>query len=296
MDQWLYREGDLVLGPVPAKQLVDKLYQGELGPTTEVQALGSGSFRRIAEVADFRLHVAKAEAKRRVDETERAHHQTQRRRRSLVIGVVSTVLLLVGIGVAAVGRYLAVHSPATKTAEELAFEDITFDAPTITRAQRADNEELMEYPGATKKVPPPATGGTTVAARDPVTAPRKNPDRPSEPKPPKPKMGQADSEGLQVGEVDQNAINDVIARHRAKLVPCIRAVAKPGMVEKIPIEFSITDTGKVSKVWVDNPNFKTGPLPECLLKELQNWPFKASPSGGATVNLSFNIGNAGKRG
>lgn len=294
MDQWLYREGDLVLGPVPAKHIVDKLYAGELGPSTQVQALGSGSFRRVGEVPEFKLHVAKAEVKKKADAHEAAHHQTQRRKLGVILGIVATVLVVLGGAVAAVGRYMAVHT-STKTAEEIAWGDITIDAPTVTRAKHADEDEMMDYPGGTPgKRPATPTPGTTVAQRDPLKP--AEPKQPRSPADPKPKLGTPDQEGMQVGEVDQNAINDVIARHRSRLIPCLKAVAKPGMAEKIPIEFSITEAGKVSKVWVDNPTFKTGALPECLLKELQSWPFKASPGGGATVNLSFNIGNPAKKG
>jgi len=295
MDQWLYREGDLVLGPVPAKHIVDKLYAGELGPATQVQQMGSSIFRRVGDVPEFKLHVAKAEVKKKADAHEAAHHQTQRRKLGVIIAIVVTILAVLGGVVAAVGRYMAVHS-STRTAEEIAWGDITIDAPTITRAKHVDEDELMDYPGNVppSKRPTAPNPGTTVAQRDPAKPP--DPKQPKVPTEPKPKMGTADTEGMQVGEVDQNAINDVIARHRSRLIPCLKAVAKPGMAEKIPIEFSITEAGKVSKVWVDNPTFKTGPLPECLLKELQSWPFKASPGGGATVNLSFNIGNPAKKG
>jgi len=44
---------------------------------------------------------------------------------------------------------------------------------------------------------------------------------------------------------------------------------------------------------VDNPDFKTGSLPECMLHELQKWPFKAYQGEQATVGLSFTIGKRG---
>jgi hypothetical protein len=83
-----------------------------------------------------------------------------------------------------------------------------------------------------------------------------------------------------------------VARNKPSLIPCIKQVARAGVAAKIPIEFAISDTGKVTKVWVDNPDFKDPGLTECLLKELQKWPFKAGPSG-ASVNLSFNVGKRG---
>ncbi len=293
MDQWLYRQSDLILGPVPTNHLVDKLYKGEVGASTEVQMLGSSLFRKMVDVPEFKVHVAKAEAKKRVDAHADKHHTEQRRKLIIALSVAAGVVLVLGAIVALAGRYLAVHTPATKSAEEIAWGDISIDAPTITRAKRRDDDELIDYPGATKR-----PGGTLVAQRPAVDPkdpkpPEKNPGATPGGTTPKPRMGTADPDGMQMGEVDQGAINDVIARNRPKLIPCLKAVTKPGMVAKIPIEFSITEAGKVSKVWVDNPDFKTGPLPECLLQELQKWPFKASPGGGATVQLSFNIGKRG---
>jgi hypothetical protein len=49
----------------------------------------------------------------------------------------------------------------------------------------------------------------------------------------------------------------------------------------------------VSKLWVDNPQFKKGPLYECLFTELQKWPFRAYEGERATVGLSFTIGKRG---
>jgi hypothetical protein len=68
------------------------------------------------------------------------------------------------------------------------------------------------------------------------------------------------------------------------------AKRKPGLVAKIPIEFVIGNDGKVAKVWVDNAQFKDGPLSECLFKSLQRWPFKPYEGERATVGLVFNIG------
>ena len=61
---WLFRDGDLILGPVSAQAIIDKLYAGELAAASEVQALGSGRFQKLIDVPDFKVHVAKAEAKK----------------------------------------------------------------------------------------------------------------------------------------------------------------------------------------------------------------------------------------
>jgi hypothetical protein len=286
-DVWLYRDGDLILGPVPAQQIIDKLYAHELSAQTEVQLMGTGRFQKLLEVAEFKVHVAKAEAKKRVDVQHSEHQADQKRktRRGLAIGI--GALGTLGVVVAVLGSYLAVHTPTGKTAEELAWGDITVDAPTISKAQRRVDDELVDYQGSSSKKP------MAVAARPtgPSTSSGSGSTRP-------PSAGKAvantDPDGMQMGEVDEAGINQVVAKNKASLIPCIRTVAtaRPGVALKIPIEFSIAEAGKVSKVWVDNSDLKGSGLEECLLRELQKWPFKAAHSGNS-VSLSFNVGKKG---
>ncbi len=275
---WLFRQSDLVLGPVAAKQIVDKLYSGELTPNTEVQLMGSGAFRRLSEVPEFKVHVAKAEAKMRVDAQAAQHHAAQRSKLTRVVSIAGGVLLAIGVGVAVLGNYFAVHGG--KSAEELAWGDITIDPPSISKARRSPDDELVDYQSSKRP--------TAVASANPTgtTTTRPNPTRTKTP-------ANDDPEGLAMGEVDETAINAVVARNKPTLIPCIRQIATPDMpLTKIPIEFAISEAGKVTKVWVDNPQFKDSPLQECLSRELQKWPFKAGPSG-ASVKLSFNVGKRG---
>ncbi len=277
---WLFRDGDLILGPVPAQQLIDKLYSGELSSQTEVQLMGSDRFRRIAEVGDFKVHVAKAEAKGRVDAQAREHQSQLKKRLKRGVAIVAGILVLLGGGVATLGNYLAVHTPG-QSAEEMAWGDITIDAPTISKAKRRVDDEMVDYQGGTKKSP----SGAVAAARAPVGPKSTNAGTRSG-------SGNSDPDGMQMGEVDEAGINAVVAKNKATLIPCIKSIAKPGVFLKIPIEFSIAEAGKVSKVWIDNAELKDSGLQECVLKELQKWPFKAAHSGNS-VNLSFNVGKKG---
>lgn len=272
-ESWLFRQGDLILGPVPSKQLVDKIYSGELDGKSEVQAMGSNGFVPLASVAAFKVHLAKAQAKSRVDAQAAQQHAAQKKKTVTIVSVALGVLLVAAIALAALGSYLAVHAP-TASAET----EITIEAPTINAARRGADDELMEYNGPAHKRP-------AVAARNP------SPSNGSAS--PKARMGAADSEGMQMGEVDQAAINAVVAQHKRSLVQCIQLAAQQGARGRLPIAFAVNELGKVSKVWVDQADFRTGPVPDCLLKELQKWPFRANAAGGAEVQLSFNIGKSG---
>lgn len=271
---WLYRQGDLILGPVSAKIVVEKLFSGELSPGTEVQLMGSGVFKKIVDVPEFKVHVAKAAAKQRVDAQSMAETRIRNKRMTKLVGAGAVLILAALLVVVGLGNYLAIHAGADDSLE------ITVDAPKISAAQRMTDDEMLEYTSTGRKPP-------SVAARANQGPGNGNSGTG------KPKMGQADEEGMAMSQVDESAITATVSRYKPTLIPCLKLVAKPGMVAKVPIEFAIGDGGKVSKVWVDNPDFKDGPLPECLLKELQKWPFKTADGSGGTVKLSFNIGSRG---
>ncbi len=286
---WLFRQGELILGPVPAAKIVEKIYAHDLDAKSEVQAMGSGRFVRLAEVASFRVHLAKADAQKRVDHVAKTTEASAAKRRNRAIAITAAALLAIGIGVVGVGNYLAVHTPG-KSSEEMAYGDlISVEAPTISRAKRSGNdEELVDYPGLD-----PTRKPTVLAAREKPDRTEK-PDRPSG-QAPKPKLNNEtdDPDGLQMAKFDQGTINTVVKAHQRSLFPCLAQINKPGVMQKIPIEFVIGNNGRVAKVWVDHPDYKTGPLQECLLRELQKWPFKNYDGEQATVSLSFNIGKAG---
>jgi len=91
---------------------------------------------------------------------------------------------------------------------------------------------------------------------------------------------------------DRGSIQTVISQRQRTLYPCFAEEARrsPGLAERIPIEFVIGNDGQVKKLWVDHPRFAEGDLRECLLKELQRWPFRPYEGQQATVGLSFTIG------
>jgi len=281
---WLFRQGELILGPVPANQVVQKIYSGELDGKSEVQAMGSGAFKRLADVDAFRVHLAKADAKKRVDAHAEEHATKQRKSRNKAIMITGIVLTVIAVGVVVVGSYLAVHTPG-KSSEELAYGDlISMDPPTISVAKRSGTgEEFVEIPGMT------GHSGNTTRPSNP------NPSTPKNPTPGKQRMNEEanDPDGMATVKIDKNSIDKVVASYKGTLNPCLKEIYKPGVAQVIPIEFVIGGNGRVTKVWVDNPDYKTGQLPECLLNALQKWPFKAVEGESPTVSLKFTVGKAG---
>jgi hypothetical protein len=286
--QWLYKQGDLLLGPVSGEQLVAKLYSGEVSGATEVSPLGEDRFRKISNLDAFKIHLAKAEAKLRVEAADRAAASAQAKKRTIILSALGGTVVVVAIVAALAAKYLAVHTPWS--AKEDAFSDIAVEPPRISLAQRASSEEMVEYPGgpttqkrherehseqpATKNHSP----GSTEHPRGAVAA----------------KQTSGEPDGLQIAQADQSAIQEVVAQKQRSLYPCLSEEAKrSGYAGKVPLEFAVGNDGHVTKLWIDEPLLKNGPLSECLMKELQKWPFKPYQGATATVGLSFTIAKHG---
>ena len=301
--QWLLRQGDLVLGPLSGHQLVEKLYAGELNGETQVSSSGPNDFRKLKELDAFRLHVARAAAKQRVEAEVRAAYARRMRQRLFVAGVAALALGGLGFGAWQIARYSSVYLPGVDA--EL---DIQVSAPLITLAKPSRPEELLEYPGEPKRVP------DRTVSKPPETTPPE-PVKPEKEKPPalasltpaskstkaEPKKrlkGQVstDPDGLSTEvNYDQAAINRVVKQHQSSLFRCLKEEAerRPGFSAKVPIEFTIGNDGKVAQLWVDHPQLKKGALYDCFFTELRKWPFKSYAGERATVGLSFTVGKKG---
>jgi hypothetical protein len=303
--QWLFRQGDLVLGPVSGGQIVEKLATGELTPESPVALAGERDFHPMRDVEAFRVHVARAEARARVEVAVQQEREKSRKRLMLLGGAAGVLVLVLGVVGLQVARNAAVYG---WLGGEEDFEGIEMEPPTIRLAQaRRDDEELFEYPtnSGSRPAERPAAAATAKPATGSGTSSGASASRPvamasttrAEEKRPRPSGSVGgDPDGMEVAQqFDQTAINRVVAGNKATLFKCFKEEAErsPGLTARIPLEFVIGNDGKVSKLWVDNPQFKKGPLYDCLLSELQKWPFRAYEGERATVGLSFNIGKRG---
>jgi len=289
---WLFRHGDLVLGPVSGRQIVEKLQGGELTPDSLIAPAGERDFHKVRDVEAFKVHVALSEARARVDAAVLVEQEKNRKRMMILAGVAGGLVLVLGSGGFLLARNAAIHG----WLGEEEFEGIEMEAPVIRLAQaRQDDEELFEYPtnGAARPSGKPAGEAPPKPGAKPTAVAARAEDR----KPPRPTGAVAtDPDGMEVAQqFDQSAINRVVAGNKSSLFRCFKEEAErsPGLAAKVPLEFVIGNDGRVSKLWVDNPQFKKGPLYDCLLSELQKWPFRAYEGERATVGLSFNIGKRG---
>ena len=291
--QWLFKQQDLLLGPVPFERLVERLNAGELDASTPVSPHGGApNFKPLGSLEAFRLPLAKAQAKLKVE----AQHQVQKtgeRRRGLLklagVGAITLVLVFAGGRLAS---WLAIHRP-WEDRIQLPEPVITDELPMISLASaRDDQEEELAYPGAIVPGTKPPPGA--------VAAPRPRPAKPTRPPPAgKPSAGiasrVADPDGLDSLQAwDQDAINRIVKTNKSTLHRCLSAEARrqrAGWSARVPIEFTIGNAGRITQLWIDSPEFKgeSSELYRCMLAELRKWRFPAYDGEQANVSLAFQI-------
>lgn len=297
-NRWLYKQADVLLGPIEQDQLIELLFSGEVdGKTPAAIHGGDLVFKPLGDLEVFRVHVAKAEAKHRV-EAQSAARDREERNRSLARVLATVVALCAALfGAGRIAYWLAIHRPWERSIQ-LPEPVITDELPQIKLASARAGDEELTYPdsrsgSAVAQAARPSSG----RAHDKQAAPR--------PAAPRPSGGQGaagapvarapDSEEVQSLQLwDQDAINAVVRANKGSLHPCLAAEARRqsgSWSARIPIEFTIGNDGHVTKLWIDNPDYKGdgSELHKCMLAELRRWRFPAYGGEQANVSLAFSI-------
>ncbi len=305
---WLYKQHDLLLGPVAYEDLIEEIEAGNVGDTAVVCQQGSGSeFHPIGEDPLFMVALAKAGARQKVEAQHRDAVSTRRKAAGLNVAAIVLVsivgVLLIGFG----ARWLAVNRPWER---KVVLPDpiITDEMPVIAlasvRSAAGDDDEGMAYPvggkpgqdsGKAAQAQQPAQGTAVASAARPGDARKQSPQasrsaaRPS---------GRSERDGLaSQQEWDEEAIQRIVASKKKTLHPCLTAEAhrqsesNPNWSARIPLEFTISNAGRVSKLWIDHYEYKDSgsELYKCMFKTLSTWKFPAYSGEQANISLAFNV-------
>jgi hypothetical protein len=290
---WLFKQGDLLLGPVPFTKLVELLYAGDVDESTPIAPFNlEPRFQQLGRVERFRVHLAKAKAKLRVELASQTMRRDRKRGRVLRMTVVGAVSILALIGGGRLAWWLAIHRPWEKQIQ-LPEPVITDEMPQITLASaRADEDELAYTHSPDPKNPHPRNPRPPKPNPTNPTSPGKDPKNPgTNPATTNPKPG---TEMVVEQQWDQEGINSVVRSNKSSLHPCLSAEArrqKPSWEASIPIEFTIGNDGHISKLWIDHADYKSedSVLFRCMFAELKKWKFPSYSGEQANVSLAFHI-------
>ena len=270
--EWLFRRDGQVFGPIDSRALAAMLYRGEIDGRTLVST-GEGSWRPVAEVAEFLVHAKKAKAALRVEREvtgARLLRARRNRRRAVVIALFAVLIVAGAVGGA---LHLARRSRATSPLlEDFGAGLRIASAARVGVTARATTEDEFEVP-----LDAP-TGNVPAQRRRPARTPAAG--------------GSVDGGELVAAQFDGRRIQAVVGREQRSLVPCFRdeAARSPDFRGDVPIEFTIGNDGRVGRIWIDEPRFRDGALRECLARALAGWRFDPFPGQRPTVSLAFGMG------
>jgi len=280
---WLFQRDGQIYGPVEGRRLAELLYGGEISPQTLVSS-GDGAWRPLTQVPAFLVHVKKAEAAQRVEQEVTGRRLLRaRRERTRVAGWVAA-----GGGVVAAAVGLALLLGRGRVERSPLLEDfgagISIAVPArIGVAAPAGPGEVEVALDTTAPAPrrarPASLGGSSpggAAAPGGATG------------------GAVDGGDLVATEFDSGAIQRVVSREQRTLATCLREETSrdPAFAGEVPLEFTVGNDGRVSRVAIMDPRRRQGTLRDCFERILRgdNWRFPAFPGQRPTVALVFRVG------
>jgi hypothetical protein len=274
----------MLLGPVPARVLVDKLYRGEIDARTPVCRDGNEDFVPIDQVDFFKVHAKKAQVKVQLErDTAQVKTAQGRERRTKVLALAGAGVLLLGVG-AYGAYYLAVNKP-WRTTNEADLVAIQIDPPTISLAGPKDDAVAVELPASTGATSPsPSNPG-----KHPLPAGHRTRTAPTPGAGPQP----AEPDGMAGGPTfDASAIKQAADSKMGSLRPCVVAeatkhVGEPG---RLQFELSVKNDGRVGKVWIDGAYGSAGEFHDCVMKVVSGWSFPHYEGEQANVTLGMSWG------
>jgi len=255
MSRWLFRQGELSLGPLDEEALAQKILDRELGEDTEAKELEEEFFRPLREIEVFAIALAKAKAKQRVDVISEKRAQAKRKRLLKTVIAVFSLLVLGSVAAYVVGEAWARKKPAVPT-DAVAFAGFSSELPTITRSTRASTEDTL-LPYRDSKTP--STGARSL---------------------PKGSRGSTWVDDVTIdARWNQESILKVLNSHERRMLGCLRDNVRTtngwsrGEKVNISVEFTIANTGRVNKLSVSLPRHRGRDLEACLFQEMEKWPF-----------------------
>ena len=266
---WMFKQNGMVFGPVSARIVLEKLYSGEITADTEVSREEEERFRSLREVAFFTLHLAKAQAKLKVEGEENTMLAGARRGRRTRIFASATLAVAV-IGTTAGGAYWFVERRQHQIEKEVDDIPITPNPPELQAVTRVASRDIdVKLPSG-----PTAGTGRHPGRHGPVPTPSAAND-------------------VSTPQYDKSSIVGAEVRQKGTLIPCIRAELRrtPDFRGDVKFSVAIGNDGHVAKLWMDDARFKDGPLQSCFQATMEKWHFASFEGERANLSDSFHVGH-----
>jgi hypothetical protein len=302
--EWLFKHNDMVLGPVTAIVLVERIKQGELSADTPIARDGQ-PFKPMKLVPLFReAYEATLERKRREKE-EREYNAAVTRSRVLRVFVFLFVILAPAGAGAVAGRVVMIMQPWDKTADWIARAPPLVDLPPrpveVVKAPPPPPANAADRDDDDRDRAERSDRGDRVDARDKRVArlDKKKADKGTDKAD---KAGDKDEDkGASTAGADKAFVKELTNEQavaplkdpavKGPLGACFKAEldSNPDMPSQLNLSYTITEAGRSANVQLTNRELRGRPVQECVRQALSNarWPrFEGERK---NVTVPFNI-------
>ena len=273
--EWLFKQNDMVLGPVTAIVLVERIKLGELSADTPIARDGQ-PFKPMKLVKLFReAYEATLERKRREAE-EREFNAKVRRARTLRVIIVLMLFLLPAAAGALAGWQVMLRRPWDDTPAWIAKVPAAVDLPP--RPIEVKKEPPAPPPVADDGSKDDSAGSDTPDAKDKRIArtPKRGDDKKGDDK-----KGDDKKDDKPTGFVKELSNEQAVAplkdgSVRGPLGACLKAEVEsnPDMPTTVELAYTITEEGRAINAKLSNRELRGRPVQDCVQKALANarWP------------------------
>ncbi len=280
---WLYKQNDMLYGPVPSQVIADMINKGILNANSEI-SIEDGEWKKIKDIQHFNQFVIQYEARKRREAVEREERRQKRLGILLfLIKIISGLLILAIIGMSGYfgyKKFIASRMKEKPPAEDDSVEitGVTMDEwlekhpPLVALGTRKIETKAEEQKAGEK--PSSLTGKKGRTAKEKKS--KKETEKGT-------KIAKADTPALRQEaanvpeQLTDAEIYEMIQKNINKLFICIKEELQrtPDLRGEILIEFVIKNDGRIGDLRIEDPRFSSGPMYNCFLKKLMMWKFRS---------------------
>lgn len=268
-DEWLYRCGEEIRGPLAKDVIVQRLIKGELDMKLLVAREG-GEFHPIAQVKAFEPYLEE------VNKAIKARNAGKTRVAALV-GLV--VLLIAGAGA---GWYFMQRAQEREAKREKERQEAQ---AKLEEERKALDEIISNSKSELVALVTFDVKAMKVGGKRPTTG-----RRPRKGKTKQTGSVEESTEMVASCQRSQQEIFGTLGRHLAKINVCVqdeKSRNPTGLPAALPLDFIIKPDGKIVEFEIGHRHFRTGPMKNCMIKAFRQIRFPAA--GGTTCPVSIPI-------
>ncbi len=280
---WLYKQNDMLYGPVPSQVIADLINKGILNANSDI-SIEDGEWKKIRDIQHFNQFVIQYEARKRREAIEREERKQKRLGiLVLVIKIISALLVLSILGMAGYFGYKKFIS--SRKSEKPPVEDDSVEITGVTMDEWLEKHPPLVALGTKKIETKPEDSKTEEkSAKESGKKSKTAKDKKSAKEAEKgTKVAKADipaqkpPDGDTPEQLSDAEIYEMIQKNISKLFICIKEELQrtPDLRGEILIEFVIKNDGRIGDLKIEDPRFSNGPMYDCFLKKLMMWKFRS---------------------